>query len=152
MAIITGSPVVYRDVVYVGISTNEKILAIPNSYQCCTFRGSVVAVDADTGKLLWKTYTVPPNGGNTDGYSGKPVWQPSAIDRERGLLYVGTVNSYEVRASMKACAKANPKTDCAAPNNYFDTALALDLRSGRIRWAKGRNLRCLDSGLFSLPP
>ena len=67
MAIIAGSPEVYRDVVYVGISTNEEMLAIPNSYQCCTFRGSVVTVDANTGKVLWKTYTVPPNGGNADG-------------------------------------------------------------------------------------
>jgi hypothetical protein len=56
MAIIAGSPEVYRDVVYVGISTNEEILAIPNSYQCCTFRDSVVAVDANTEKVLWKTY------------------------------------------------------------------------------------------------
>src|SRR5690348_1939031 len=57
MAIITGSPVVYGDVVYVGISSNEEILAIPNTYACCVFRGSVVAVDANTGKVLWKTYT-----------------------------------------------------------------------------------------------
>jgi polyvinyl alcohol dehydrogenase (cytochrome) len=60
-------PVVYRDVVYVGISTNEEVLTIPNSCQCSTFRASVVAVDANTGKVLWKTYTVPPNGGNADG-------------------------------------------------------------------------------------
>ena len=74
----------------------------------------MVAVDANTGKVLWKTYTVPPNGGNADGYSGNPVWQPSAIDPERGPLYVGTGNSYEVPPSLKACAKVNPKADCDA--------------------------------------
>jgi polyvinyl alcohol dehydrogenase (cytochrome) len=136
MAIITGSPVVFGDVVYVGISSNEEILAIPNSYPCCTFRGSVVAVEANTGNILWKTYTVPPNGGQPGGYSGNPVWQPPAIDPERGLLYVGTGNNYSVPASVEACAKANPNADCTAPDDYFDTALALDLQTGSIRWAK----------------
>lgn len=136
MAIITGSPVVAGDVVYVGISSNEEILAIPNIYACCTFRGSVVAVDANTGKVLWKTYTVPDNGGKPGGYSGGPVWQPPAIDPVRGLLYVGTGNNYEVPDSVTACVTANPTADCTAPDDYFDTALALDLRTGAVRWAK----------------
>jgi polyvinyl alcohol dehydrogenase (cytochrome) len=135
MAIITGSPLVYRDTIYVGISSNEEILAILNSYKCCTFRGSVVAVDANTGKVLWKTYTIPDNGGKPGGYSGNPVWQPPAIDPERGLLYVGTGNNYDVPASVLACAAKDPKADCTAPDDYFDTALALDLQSGRIRWS-----------------
>jgi len=134
-AIITGSPVVYRDVVYVGISSNEEVVAIPNSYKCCTFRGSVVAVDANTGKVLWKTYTIPTNGGKPGGYSGNPVWQTPAIDPERGLLYVGTGNNYDVPASVLACAAKDPKADCTAHDDYFDTALALDLKSGRIRWS-----------------
>jgi polyvinyl alcohol dehydrogenase (cytochrome) len=136
MAIITGSPVVAGDVVYVGISSNEEILAIPNSYACCTFRGSVVAVDANTGKILWKTYTVPDNGGQPGAYSGNPVWQPPAIDLERGLLYVGTGNNYSVPASVTACVAANPTADCTAANDYFDAAVALDLKDGHIRWAK----------------
>ena len=136
MAIITGSPVVYGDVVYVGISSNEEILAIPNAYACCVFRGSVVAVDANTGKVLWKTYTAPDNGGQPGGYSGNPVWQPPAIDPARGLLYVGTGNNYSVPASVTSCVAANPHADCTAPDDYFNTALALDLQDGHIRWAK----------------
>jgi polyvinyl alcohol dehydrogenase (cytochrome) len=136
MAIITGSPVVYGNVVYVGVSSNEEVLAIPGSYKCCTFRGSVVAVDANTGAVLWKTYTVPSNGGQPGGYSGGPVWQPPAIDPGRGLLYVGTGNNYEVPASVTACVQANPTADCTAPDDYFDTALALDLQSGQVRWAR----------------
>jgi polyvinyl alcohol dehydrogenase (cytochrome) len=100
------------------------------------FRGSVVAVEATTGKLLWKTYTIPDNGGKPGGYSGNPVWQPPAIDPGRGLLYVGTGNNYEVPASVLACVNKDPTADCTAPDDYFDTALALDLKSGRIRWAK----------------
>jgi polyvinyl alcohol dehydrogenase (cytochrome) len=134
-AIITGSPVVYGHTVYVGISSNEEILAIPNSYPCCTFRGSVVAVDANTGKKLWQTYTLPDNGGKTGGYSGNPVWQPPAIDPERGVLYIGTGNNYEVPAAVLACVDKNPTADCTAPDDYFDTAMALDLQSGRIRWS-----------------
>jgi polyvinyl alcohol dehydrogenase (cytochrome) len=134
-AIITGSPVVYGHTVYVGISSNEEVVAIPDSYKCCTFRGSVVAVDANTGKVLWKSYTAPDNGGNPGGYSGNPVWQPPAIDPERGLLYVGTGNNYNVPASVLACTATNPKTDCTAINNYFDTALALDLRDGHVVWS-----------------
>lgn len=136
MAIITGSPVVHGDVVYVGISSNEEILAIPNSYPCCVFRGSVVAVDANTGNILWKTYTIPDNGGKPGGYSGNPVWQPPAIDPDRGLLYVGTGNNYAVPASVTACVKANPHADCTAPDDHFNSALALDLQTGQIRWAK----------------
>ena len=136
MAIITGSPVVFGDVVYVGISSNEEILAIPNSYKCCTFRGSVVAVDANTGNILWKTYTAPPNGGQPGGYSGNPIWQPPAIDPLRGLLYIGTGNNYEVPASVTSCVAADPTADCTAPDDYFDTALALDLQTGSVRWAK----------------
>jgi hypothetical protein len=47
-------------------------------------QGSVVAVDANTGKKLGQTYTVAENGGNPGGYSGNPVWQPPAIDPARG--------------------------------------------------------------------
>ena len=142
---ITGSPVVFGDVVYVGVSSEEEVFALAplfNAvYPCCTFRGSVVALDANTGKLLWKTYTVPDNGGQPGGYSGGPVWQPPAIDPVRHQLYVGTGNNYSVPASVLECEKQaiadnNPNANCAATDDYFDTALALDLADGHIRWSK----------------
>src|SRR6185437_4989150 len=110
-------------------------------YACCTFRGSVVALDANTGKVLWKTYTIPDNGGQAGGYSGGPVWQPPAIDPVRHLLYVGTGNNYSVPESVLECEKQaiannNPNANCAAPDDHFDTALALDLNDGHIRWSK----------------
>jgi polyvinyl alcohol dehydrogenase (cytochrome) len=89
MAIITGSPVVYRDTVFVGISSSEEGLAIKNSYPCCIFRGSIVAVDANTGKILWKTYDVPANGGVPGGYSGGAVWQPSLYWNRQQLYCAG---------------------------------------------------------------
>jgi polyvinyl alcohol dehydrogenase (cytochrome) len=141
---ITGSPVVFRDVIYVGISSEEETFALAPlfnaTYACCTFRGSVVALDANTGKILWKTYTVPDNGGQPGGYSGGPVWQPPAIDPARHQLYVGTGNNYSVPQSVLDCeAQAlanNPPGDCAAPDDHFDSALALDLTDGHIRWSQ----------------
>jgi polyvinyl alcohol dehydrogenase (cytochrome) len=60
---ITGSPVVLGNMEFVGVSSNEEALAIPDTYPCCTFRGSMVALNADTGTILWKTFTVPDNHG-----------------------------------------------------------------------------------------
>lgn len=140
-AIITGSPVVFRNVVYVGVSSNEESnLASQPGYVCCAFRGSVVALDARSGAILWKTYDMPDNKGAINQYSGGAVWQPPAIDPARGLLYIGTGNNYTVPASVEACqaqaeAAGNTTIDCTAPDDYFDAALALDLQTGAVRWA-----------------
>jgi polyvinyl alcohol dehydrogenase (cytochrome) len=83
-AIITGSPVVVGDVVMVGVSSNEENLAGQPEYVRCTFRGSMVALDANTGKMLWQTYTAPDNGGKTGGYRGGAIWQPPAVDSAQG--------------------------------------------------------------------
>lgn len=62
-AILTASPLVVNGVIYQGVASSEEGAATNPNYPCCTFRGSVVAVDAVTGGILWKTYTVPDNGG-----------------------------------------------------------------------------------------
>lgn len=138
-AIITGSPVVVGNVIYQGVSSNEETLAVDPNYPCCSFRGSVVALNADTGQIIWKTYVAPDNQGQTDGYSGNAVWQPPAIDLARGSLYIGTGNNYEVPESVKAClASSAPdaQPNCFSPDDHFDSALSLDLTSGAVRWAK----------------
>jgi polyvinyl alcohol dehydrogenase (cytochrome) len=140
-AIITGSPVVFGDVVYVGVSTNEESnLASQPGYVCCAFRGSAVALDARNGAILWKTYDMPDNKGAIDQYSGGAIWQPPAIDPARGLLYIGTGNNFTVPASVEACqalaeAAGNTSVDCTAPDDYFDAALALDLQTGAVKWS-----------------
>ena len=135
-AIITGSPVVFDGVVYIGISSSEETLATNPAYPCCSFRGSIVALDARNGAMLWKTFDMPDNGGQTDQYSGGAVWQPPAIDPKRGTLFIGTGNNYTVPADVVACQNATPTANCTAPNDFFDAALALDFRTGRIKWAK----------------
>ncbi len=135
-AIITGSPVIVGNTIYQAVSSNEEGLAAISSYACCTFRGSVVALNADTGKLLWQTFTVPDNKGVTGAYSGAPIWQPPAIDVTRNLLYIGTGNNYTVPASVETCRQQHPNdNNCAAANDHFDSALALDLTTGAIKWA-----------------
>jgi polyvinyl alcohol dehydrogenase (cytochrome) len=136
-AIITGAAVVYNGVVYQGVSSAEEQYALGTQYPCCTFRGSVVAVNAATGQILWKTYTAPDNGGATNQYSGNAIWQPPVIDTAHGALYVGTGNDYTVPASVEACRQNNPQeTDCAEPDDYFDTALAMNLTTGAILWSQ----------------
>jgi polyvinyl alcohol dehydrogenase (cytochrome) len=153
LAEITGSPVVFGDVIYVGISSVEEGAALAGAaYPCCTFRGSVVALNAHNGKLLWKTYVLPDNGGIPGGYSGGAVWQPPAIDPRRGQLYVGTGNNYSAPASVLQCEQQaidnnNTNADCPAPDDLFDTALALDLADGHIRWSK----RLMNYDVWTVP-
>jgi polyvinyl alcohol dehydrogenase (cytochrome) len=129
-AISTSSPVIYRGVAYLGISSVEEDLAAQPGYQCCTFRGSVVALDAATGRILWKTYTVPA------GYSGGGVWGSTpAIDPADNLLYVGTGNNYSVPSGVCATPAS---TGCVPPeaDDHFDSVLGLDLTTGVIRWSR----------------
>jgi polyvinyl alcohol dehydrogenase (cytochrome) len=138
-AVITGSPVIVGDVAYVGVASSEESLATDPSYPCCSFQGSMVALDMNTGHIVWQTFDIPNNQGQTDGYSGGAIWQPPAIDTIRGMLYVGTGNNYEVPEIVKACLAGtipSAQPACFATDDYFDTALALDLKTGAVKWAK----------------
>ena len=160
-AIVTQSPVVYAGVVYVGLASAEEGIADFVPYACCKFRGSVVALDAATGAVLWKTYTVPPNEQPQDPtyaeYSGGGVWGSTvAVDPKRGLVYVTTGNNYSVPDHIAACVAAAPtpelKEACLAPDDYIDAILALDMQTGAVEWAKrlggadAWNVACL--GIF----
>ena len=142
-AIITGSPVVFDGMVYIGISSSEETLALNTAYPCCSFRGSIVALDQKSGAMRWKTFDMPDNGGQPGGYSGGAIWQPPAIDPKRGLLFAGTGNNYTAPAAVEACQNATPTANCAAADDFFDTALALDLKSGQIKWSK--KLQSIDT-------
>ena len=91
---ISGSPTLHNGRIYVGTASGEEASGANPAYECCKFRGSVVAVDAATGKMLWKTYTldVPkPTKKNAVGTqlwgpSGAPVWSAPAIDAKLNRL------------------------------------------------------------------
>jgi polyvinyl alcohol dehydrogenase (cytochrome) len=130
-ALMTGAAVVFRGIAYIGVSSDEETLAASVAgYHCCTFRGSVVALNAATGKLLWKTYTVPA------GYSGGSVWGSTpAIDPADDMLYVGTGNNYSAPAGI--CTRPG-QTGCMPPaaDDHADSVLALNAATGAIRWFK----------------
>jgi polyvinyl alcohol dehydrogenase (cytochrome) len=146
---ITGAGIIDRGVVYIGVSSSEENAAINPAYKCCTFRGSLVALRESTGKVLWKTYTVPANGGKQGGYSGGAVWGSTpVIDRATGSVYLGTGNDYTVPAAAAACVASAMKhhtsdAKCTAPNDYFDSVLSLNLKTGKVNW--GRKVEGYDA-------
>jgi len=160
-AMVTSSPVVFDGVVYVGIASFEEATAADPTYPCCVSRGSLVALDLKTGHKLWQTYMVPDNGGLVGGYSGGGIWATTpVVDPKRNAVYVGTGNNYSVPLAASNCNKANPadKT-CTDPTDYFDAVLALDLKTGNIKWARRAltydawNVACLyvPEGVFNCP-
>jgi polyvinyl alcohol dehydrogenase (cytochrome) len=136
-AVITQSPVVFDNVVYVGVSSVEELFAVDPNYPCCTFRGSVVALDVNTGQILWVTYLAP----SVAGYSGNGVWGGTpVVDPKRGSVYVTTGNNYTVPADVLTCVAANEGDTaailaCLNPDNYFDSVVALNRMTGEIKWA-----------------
>jgi polyvinyl alcohol dehydrogenase (cytochrome) len=137
LAVITAAPVVYRDRLYVGVSSQEEGAAADPTYPCCTFRGSMVALNTHTGAVVWKTYTVPDNHGQPGGYSGGAIWgSTAAIDVRRGRLYTATGNNYQIPTAARDClAHGGSRQTCISPDDHFDSVVALDLQTGAITWA-----------------
>lgn len=123
---VTGAPTLFSGLLYVPVSSIEEATGSRPTYECCTFRGSVVALDAATGRQVWKAYTIPdaprPTEKNAAGVqlhgpSGASVWSSPTIDVQRGALYVATGNSY-----------SNPAADTS------DAIVAFDLKTGQMLW------------------
>jgi polyvinyl alcohol dehydrogenase (cytochrome) len=130
LAILTASPSVFKGVAYLGVASLEEGAAADPNYPCCTFRGSVAAVSIATGQILWKTYTVPANGGVPGGYSGNGVWgSEPVVDPARNAVYYGTGNNYTV----PQCVTDN--TCLNDPSNLTDAVMALDMNTGAIIWS-----------------
>jgi polyvinyl alcohol dehydrogenase (cytochrome) len=126
VARITGTPSLHEGRLYVPLSSHEEVPSANPKYPCCTFRGSVVALDARDGKRIWKSYVIPdepkPTGKNSIGTqmfgsSGGGVWLSPTIDAKRGVLYIGTGNAYSAPASP-----------------FTDSVMALDLKTGARKW------------------
>jgi len=122
---ITGSPVLAGGRYLVPMSSWSTV-GTPGE-NCCSFRGSLSALDVASGKLLWQSHTIPEKaqllasvtaeGRPIWGPSGAAIWAPPLVDLRRQLVYVGTGNSYTGRAI------------------HSDSVLAFDLASGALRWA-----------------
>ena len=79
-AISTGSPVVAADRVYMGFSSRESAYDAQRGLQCCRFRGALVALEAETGRVVWRAYGLPDNGGAPDQFAGATIITPPAVD------------------------------------------------------------------------
>src|SRR5499427_8164399 len=129
--IMTGSPVLAGDTVFTGISASGA--SGPNA----TFRGAIVAVDARTGHLLWRTYSLPDNGGVPGGYAGATMFSPPAVDISAGLVYGTFGQPYTEPASVTACHTAHGgfTESCEQPGSYLKSVVAFDMRTGTPRWS-----------------
>ena len=127
-AIATATPRYHNGVIYQSFASFEEALGGDPKFECCTFRGSVAALDAASGRKLWQTFTISEAAKPTQksaagtqqfGPSGAAIWSTPTIDEQAGVLYVATGNNY-----------SDPPTDTS------DAVLAMDLKSGQMLWAK----------------
>ena len=127
-ALITGAPALAEGRLYVPTSSMEEVFAGNPNYECCKFRGSISQLDAATGRVLWKSYTVAEEpkpvrkskvGVQLWGPSGAGVWSSPTVDLKGRTLYATTGDSY---------------SDPAAATS--DAFLAFDLETGRLKWSQ----------------
>lgn len=126
-ATITGTLSIFENRLFIPLSSIEIVNSYDEEYECCTFRGSVVSLNKDSGDRLWKTYTIDeapsPHGKTSAGTtilapSGAPIWTGVTVDAKRRRIYVGSGENY-----------ARPVTKTS------DAIIAFDMDSGEKLWA-----------------
>ena len=124
---ITGAPTLSGRVLYVPMTTIEDAAAADPRYECCKLRGTLAALDAATGKVLWKSSTITdelkPTRKNSQGVqlwgpAGAGIWSSPTVDVKKHRVYVTTGNS-----------TADP---VAATS---DAIIAFDMKSGKMLWS-----------------
>ena len=149
-ATITGSVQYHEGRLYVPLSSSEWATAADPGYACCTFRGSVAALDAASGDLLWNSLVIRdeprptgdmnPMGAQRIAPAGAPIWNTPTIDHRRGLLYVGTGEAY-----------TSPASDSS------DAVVAMRLTDGAVVWTRqllsgdAWNMACFIGGGGNCP-
>ena len=146
---LSGSPVWDHGRLYVPVSSSEEGVGRSEIYSCCTFRGSIVALDAASGEIVWKSFNIADEpkpyrknavGTQLFGPAGAATWAPPAVDARSHTLYAGTGNSY---TSVEAAAA--------------NAVIALDSATGAHRWVqqtlKGDNylVLCMQPGAANCP-
>ncbi len=127
-ATITGTLSIFEDRLFVPVSSTEVLESADEKYACCTFRGSMVALNKADGAMVWKTYTIAdepsPAGENSEGTtimgpSGAPIWTGVTIDTLRRTLYIGTGENYTRPVTLTS-----------------DAIIAFSLDDGAIKWVQ----------------
>jgi polyvinyl alcohol dehydrogenase (cytochrome) len=142
---IVGAPTLDNDRLYIAVGSNEEGNAANPNYSCCTFRGSVAALDIASGRVLWKSYSVLEEPQPTHKSSaGVQEWGPAGaaiassptIDMKRGVLYIGTGRS-----------------TTGIDQSLTDSIAAFGLNDGKLRWVKQLKVlgQTTSSGFISSP-
>ena len=146
---VTGSPTLVGETLFVPVSSIEEATGASPNYPCCSFHGSVVALEASTGKLQWKGYTIPRESGPTVrnsagvqmmGPSGAAVWSAPTFDSATRTLYLTTGDNY-----------SDPPTDTS------DAILAFNADTGELVWSRqmttgdAYNLACVRTARANCP-
>jgi len=142
-SIVSGPATYFDGLLYVPMSSFEVAAAGLPTHECCRTHGGIAALDAATGKQVWRFDTTPHavktfvnrDGVQMWGPSGAVVWNSPTVDAKRGALYFGTGQN-----------ASSPATDTS------DAIIALDLKSGARRWVfqaladDAWNAACLGGG------
>jgi quinohemoprotein ethanol dehydrogenase len=120
---ITNAPLYFDGIVYSGITGGEYGI-----------RGRLTALDAKTGKILWRAYTLPAAGepggdtwpAGTDHYSrgGASIWNTPALDPELGLVYFAVGN----------CGPDYDGSMREGDNLFCASVLAVNAKTGAYAW------------------
>jgi polyvinyl alcohol dehydrogenase (cytochrome) len=127
-AVVTGAPTLVGTTLFVPVSSYEEVMGAKPSYPCCSFQGSLVALDSSTGKVLWKTFTIKEEAKATTmnsagvqqmGPSGAPIWSAPTFDATSQRVYATTGDNY-----------SDP------PNENSDAIIAFNAGSGDVAWTR----------------
>jgi polyvinyl alcohol dehydrogenase (cytochrome) len=127
-AIITAAPTLADGTLYVATSSGEEVIGANPKYECCKFRGSLSALNAMTGEVRWKSFTIPeepkPVRKNSQGVqlwgpSGSGVWSSPTVDPARGVVYVTTGDAYSDPAGSTS-----------------DAFMAFEIKTGKLLWTR----------------
>ena len=146
---IVGAPQYFDGRLFVPLTDAEEGPAMNPQYECCSGRGALVALDAASGKQIWKTYTIAEEphpvsknsaGARMWGPSGASIWSAPTIDVERKVIYAGTGDNF-----------SEPGTKTS------DAVLAFDLQTGKLLWSRQLteadvfNMACVGPSKASCP-
>lgn len=119
---VTGGMQYHQGKLFVPVSSKEVLATIALPGACCTSHGMLVALEADSGELLWRYHTTAEATAITlpdarIGPNGASVWATPTIDSARNAIYIGTGQNY---------------TEPVTPTS--DAIISLDMDSGTVNW------------------